>query len=52
MQLRNARRQPWNVLLPLVLLQWLLLMLLTRRIVHNGWLFAQDGTATRFYSAA
>jgi len=52
MQLRSARSQPWNVLLPLVLLQWLLLLLLTRRIVHNGWLFAQDATATRFYSTA
>jgi hypothetical protein len=52
MQLRSARRQPWNVLLPLVLAQWLLLLLLTRRIVHNGWLFDQDGTATRFYSTA
>jgi hypothetical protein len=52
MQLRSARRQPWNVLLPLVLVQWLLLLLLTRRIVHNGWLFAQDGTATHFYSTA
>ena len=45
-------RQPWNVLLALVLLQWLLLLLLTQRIVHNGWLFAQDGTATAFYSTA
>jgi hypothetical protein len=45
-------RQPCSVLLPLVLLQWLLLLLLTRRIVHNEWLFAQDGTATYFYSTA
>lgn len=45
-------RQPWTVLLPLVLLQWLLVLLLTGRIVHNGWLFAQDGTATYFYSSA
>jgi hypothetical protein len=45
-------RQPWNVMLPLVLLQWLLLLLLTRSIVHNEWLFSQDGTATYFYSAA
>ena len=52
MQLRSSRRQPWNVLLPLVLVQWLLLLLLTRRIVHNGWLFAQDATATGFYSTA
>jgi hypothetical protein len=45
-------RQPWSVLVPLVLLQWLLLFLLTRRIVHNEWLFAQDGSATYFYSTA
>ena len=40
-------RQPWNVLLPLALLQWLLLLVLTHRIVHNGWLFAQDGSGDR-----
>jgi hypothetical protein len=44
-------RQPWSVLLPFVLLQWLLLLLLTRRIVHNGWLFSQDAS-TYFYSTA
>ncbi len=53
MQLRSPLlRQPWNVLLALALLQWLLLLVLTHRIVHNGWLFAQDGTATAFYSTA
>lgn len=57
MQLRSPRalslpRRPWNVLLPLALLQWLLLLLLTQRIVHNGWLFSQDGAATAFYSTA
>jgi len=45
-------RQPWTILLPLVLLQWFLVLLLTGRIVHNRWLFAQDGTATYFYSSA
>ncbi len=45
-------RQPWNVLLPLVLVQWLLLLLLTHRIVHNGWLFSQDGSAASSYSTA
>ena len=45
-------RQPWNVLVPLVVLQWLLLLLLTRRIEHNGWLFTQDGAGTSFWSTA
>jgi hypothetical protein len=45
-------RQPWNVLVPLVFLQWLLLLLLTRRIEHNRWLFTQDGAGTYFWSTA
>jgi hypothetical protein len=45
-------RQPWNVLVPLVFLQWLLLLLLTRRIEHNRWLFTQDGAGTSFWSTA
>ena len=45
-------RQPWSVLWSLALVQWLLLVLLTQRIVHNGWLFDQDGTGTYFYSTA
>jgi hypothetical protein len=45
-------RQPWNVLVPLVLLQWLLLLLLTRRIEHDRWLFTQDGAGTYFWSTA
>ena len=45
-------RQPWNVLVPLVFLQWLLLLLLTRRIEHDRWLFTQDGAGTYFWSTA
>ena len=45
-------RQPWNVLVPLVFLQWLLLLLLTRRIEHDRWLFTQDGAGTSFWSTA
>ena len=45
-------RQPWNVLVPLVFLQWLLLLLLTRRIEHDSWLFTQDGAGTSVWSAA
>jgi hypothetical protein len=44
--------QPWHVLWSLALVQWLLLLLLTRRIVHNGRLFLQDASATYFYSTA
>jgi hypothetical protein len=52
MRLRSALRQPWIVLWPLVAVQWLLVLVLTQRIVHDGWLFAQDGSGTRFYSTA
>ena len=46
------RSHPWNVIGPLAIVQWLLLLLLTRRIAHNGWLFTQDGDGTSSYSAA
>ncbi len=54
MPLRSARafRQPWIVLWPLAALQWLLLLILTGRIVHDGWLFQQDGSGTAIYSTA
>jgi hypothetical protein len=45
-------RQPWNVLWPLVLVQWLFLLLMMRRLEHNAWLFAQDGAGTYSYSTA
>jgi hypothetical protein len=45
-------RQPWTILLPLLGAQWILLLVLTQRVVHNRWLFAQDGTATYVYSTA
>src|SRR5580765_2877208 len=45
-------RQPWNVLVALVFVQWLLLLLLTRRIEHDRWLFTQDGAGTYFWSTA
>jgi hypothetical protein len=49
---RHSPAQPWNVLGALALAQWLLLLLLTDRVVHNRWLFPQVGTPTSFYSGA
>ncbi len=44
--------QPWSVLLPLLLAQWLFLLLLSRSVEHNGWLFSQAGTETHVYATA
>jgi hypothetical protein len=45
-------RQPGSVLLPLVLAQWLFLLLLSRSVVHNGWLFSDAGAERHAYATA
>jgi hypothetical protein len=45
-------RQPWVVLLPLMLVQWLFLLLRVRSVEHNGWLFYEDPGETHLYSTA
>jgi hypothetical protein len=64
MRLRNAgvtlrahlpRRlpwEPWSVLVPLVVLQWLVVAHVARYATHNGWLYFQDRSATWSYTSA
>ncbi len=49
---RPPIREPWGVLLPLVGLQWLLLVAFVLTVRHNGWLFYQGGDETFFYTSA
>jgi hypothetical protein len=45
-------REPWSVLVPLVLVQWLVLAILVASVPHNGWLFYQGGDQTWFYTSS
>jgi len=40
---RIPLREPWRVLVPLLLVHWLALVVFTLRVRHNGWLFYQGG---------
>ncbi len=43
-------REPWIVLVPLVLAQWVALASFALSVPHNGWLFYQGGDQTFFYT--
>jgi hypothetical protein len=45
-------REPWSVLMPLIVVQWLALLGLVASIHHSGWLFYQGGDETFFYTSA
>ncbi len=47
-----ARYEPWVVLGPLVLVQWLALVAFVVTVKHNGWLFYQGGDQTFFYTSS
>ena len=47
-----ARYEPWVVLGPLVLVQWLALAAFVVTVRHNGWLFYQGGDQTFFYTSS
>jgi hypothetical protein len=49
---RRLPREPWSVLVPLVLLQWLVVADIAHRAKHNGWLYYHDGTTTWTYTSA
>jgi hypothetical protein len=36
-------REPWRLLVPLLVIHWLALVAFTTRVNHNGWLFYQGG---------
>jgi hypothetical protein len=45
-------REPWSVLVPLILVQWLGVATIAHRAKHNDWLFAHDATVTWSYTTA
>ena len=47
-----ARYEPWIVLAPLVLAQWIAVAVLALIVQHNGWLYYQGGDQTWFYTSA
>jgi hypothetical protein len=49
---RRLRWEPWSVLVPLVVLQWLVVAHVARYATHNGWLYHHDRTATWGFTAA
>jgi hypothetical protein len=47
-----VRHQPWSVLGPLLVIQWLALVGLALSVHHNGWLFYQGGDQTFYWTSA
>jgi hypothetical protein len=47
-----ARYEPWIVLAPLVVAQWVVLAAFALTVQRNGWLFYQGGDQTWFYTSA
>jgi hypothetical protein len=45
-------REPWAVLAPLIIAQWLAVGIFALTVRHNGWLFYQGGDQTWFYTSA
>ena len=44
-------REPWLVLAPLLLVQWIAVAVYALRVQRNGWLFYQGGDQTWFYTS-
>jgi hypothetical protein len=47
-----VRRQPWSILGPLLVLQWLCLVVLALTAEHNGWLYYQGGDQSFYWTGA
>jgi hypothetical protein len=47
-----VQHQPWSVLGPLLLLQWLCLLVFALSAQHNGWLFYQGGDQSYYWTDA
>ena len=45
-------REPWSVLGPLLVVQWLALLVLALTVRHNGWLYYQGGDQTYYWTDA
>jgi len=46
------RHQPWSVLGPLLVLQWLCLVVFAAAAEHNGWLYYQGGDQSFYWTGA
>ena len=51
-RLSLARHEPWIVLAPLVVAQWVVLAVFALTVQRNGWLLYQGGDQTWFYTSA
>jgi hypothetical protein len=49
---RRLRREPWSVLVPLIVLQWLVVAHVARYATHNGWFYFHDRTGSWSYTTA
>lgn len=49
---RHLPWEPWSVLIPLILAQWLVVADVAHRAAHNGWLYFHDRTATWTYTTS
>ena len=47
-----GRRQPWSVLGPLLVVQWLALAVFAAAATHNGWLYYQGGDQSYYWTDA
>jgi hypothetical protein len=47
-----GRHQPWSVLGPLLVVQWLALIVFALNAEHNGWLYYQGGDQTYYWTDA
>jgi hypothetical protein len=47
-----ARHQPWTILVPLLVAQWLALVAFALTVRHNGWLFYQGGDETFYWTTS
>jgi hypothetical protein len=45
-------REPWRLLVPLLVVHWLALVVFTSRVNHNGWLFYQGGDQIWFWTTS
>ena len=45
-------RQPWSILVALLVLQWLALLVFAASVQHNGWLYYQGGDQTYYWTGA
>ena len=45
-------REPWRLLVPLLVVHWLALVAFTTRVNHNGWLFYQGGDQIWYWTTS